>query len=199
MRALKSQSAGAQKRWPRHGVVALWRFSALALWLSSCSPNGPDRVAEVQELADSADQMLIDMRTAMTNLGVRQANLKADTAFLYENSGRTDLKKIEVTFFSATGTQTSVLTADTGLYFFRSGQMEARGNVVVVRADGARLTTSVLKYNQGTNEVSTDQPYTFVEGERQAQGQGFVSDPSFSNIRTQRLRGTGGGFTLPGQ
>ena len=192
---LKRQSAEALTRWPGR-VFALWLFSALAL---SCSPEGPDRVAEVQELADSADQMLIDMRTVMTNLGVRQANLRADTAFLYENSGRTDLKKIEVTFFSTTGTQTSVLTADTGLYFIRSGQMEARGNVVVVRSDGARLTTSLLRYNQSANEVSTDQPYTFVEGERQAQGQGFVSDPSFSNIRTQRLRGTGGGFTLPGQ
>ena len=197
MRTLKRQSAKALKRWPQRGVLALWLFSASAFSLS-CSANGPDRVAEVQELADSADQMLIDMRTVMTNLGVRQANLRADTAFLYENSGRTDLKKIEVTFFSTTGTQTSVLTADTGLYFIRSGQMEARGNVVVVRSDGARLTTSLLKYNQSTNEVSTDQPYTFVEGERQAQGQGFVSDPSFSNIRTQRLRGTGGGFTLPG-
>ena len=180
-------------------VLKLWRFSALALWLSACSPDGPDRVAEVQELADSADQMLIDMRTVMTNLGVRQANLRADTAFLYENSGRTDLKKVEVTFFSTTGIQTSVLTADTGLYFIRTGLMEAHGNVVVVRSDGARLTTSFLKYDQAKNEVSTDQPYTFIERDRQATGQGFVSDPTFSNIRTQRLRGTGGGFTLPGQ
>jgi len=180
----------------KSGTVALLSF---ALAAAACGDPGPDRIQQVQELADSADQMLITMRTSLTNLGVRQADLRADTAFLYENSGRADLKKITIHFFNPTGTETSVLTADTGTYFIRTGQMEARGNVFVRRSDGATLTTSVLKYDQALNQVSTDQAYTFVEGARQAQGQGFVSDPSFSNIRTQRLRGTGGGFTLPGQ
>ena len=165
----------------------------------ACGGQAPDRVAHVQELADSADQMLISMRTAITNLGVRQANLEADTAFLYENAGRADLKKIKVRFYTTTGIETSVLTADTGIYFVRNGTMEARGNVVVVRSDGARLTTSMLKYDQAQNQVSTDQPYTFDEGTRHGVGQGFTSDPSFTNIHTRQLRGSGGGLTLPGQ
>ena len=170
--------------------------------LVACRGNngGPDRVSQVEEAADSADQMLLGMKTAITSGGVRQANLEGDTAFYYENGGRIDLKKIKVTFFTTAGVQTSVLVADAGIYNVRTGEMEAHGNVDVTRtSDGARLKTSVLRFDQAKNEVSTDQPYTFDEGQRHGTGVGFTSDPSFTNIRTQRLRGTGGGFTLPGQ
>lgn len=142
---------------------------------------------------------MMGMHVTMTSGGVRQANLEADTAFVYENSGRTQVKQAKLTFFTTAGLQQSVLTADSGWYEVRSGNMEALGHVVVVRADGSRLNTARLLYEPSKNQVSTDQPYTYDSGEQHALGTGFVSDPSFSNITTRRLRGTGGGFTLPGQ
>ena len=190
--------------WGKVRLAALpaCRLAVLCLTFAACkgTNGGPDRVSQVEEAADSADQMLLNMKTVITAGGVRQANLEADSAFVYENSGRADLKKIKVTFFTTTGVQTSVLIADAGIYHIRTGEMEAHGNVDVTRtSDGARLKTSVLRYNQSKNEVSTDQPYTFDEGQRHGAGTGFTSDPSFTNIHTQRLRGTGGGFSLPGQ
>ncbi|MFI5208174.1 MAG: LPS export ABC transporter periplasmic protein LptC, partial [Gemmatimonadales bacterium] len=133
---------------------------ALCLALAACGKAGPDRIQEVAQAADSADQLMIKMSTNLTNEGVRTGHLDADSAFVYENSGHTDLKKIKVTFYTPAGVETSVLTAETGWYRMRSGEMEARGNVVVVRTDGATLTTSILKYDQAKNQVSTDQPYT---------------------------------------
>ena len=167
--------------------------------LAACGKLGPDRVGQVQQAADSADQVMGGVRTNLTAEGVRTGYLEADTAFVYENSGHTDLKKIRVTFYTPSGVQTSVLTADAGWYRFRTGEMEARGNVVVVRTDGARLLTSALKYDQSKNEVSTTEPYTYDKGDTHGQGNGFVSDPSFSNVITNRLRGSGGSFRLPGQ
>ena len=70
---------------------------------------------------------------------------------MYENSGRSELRKIKLTFFSTTGVQQSVLTANEGTYLTRSNTMEARGNVIVVKTDGSRLTTSVLRYDQAKN------------------------------------------------
>ena len=51
----------------------------------------------------------------------------------------------------------SVLTSLTGVYWMRTNQMSASGNVVVVRtSDGARLTTDFLEYDPAKNQVTTD-------------------------------------------
>jgi LPS export ABC transporter protein LptC len=167
--------------------------------LAACGKVGPDRADQVQQAADSADQLMIGVKFHLTNEGVNNAYLEADTAFEYDNSGHTDLKKVKVTFYTPTGVQTSVLTADSGWYRFRTQEMMARGNVVVVKTDGSRLFTSALRYDQSKNEVSTSEHYTFIKGDTHGQGDGFVSDPTFSNIITNRLRGSGGSFRLPGQ
>ena len=179
-------------------VVGLCALGSLGA-LGACKSRGQDIVAEVEVAADSADQLMIHLTAYLTNEGVRQAKLEADSGFLYESSGREDLKHIKVTFYALNGAQTSVLTAAGGVYNPRTGQMEARGNCVVVMTDGARLTSDVLRYDQSKNEVSTDRPYTYDRADRHITGDGFVSDPSFSNIVTQRPRGTAGRFTLPGQ
>lgn len=169
---------------------------SLSVWLA-CKDQ-PDTIAEAMALADSADQVMIGVRMFMTNQGVRQALLEADSAFVYENTGLTELRRVKITFYTATGQQTSVLDANEGTYHGRQGRMEGRGQVVVVRDDGARLTTEKLVYDQNRNEVSTDQPYVFVQDDRRAEGVGFVSDPNFRDLRTQRVTGTGGGgFRLP--
>jgi LPS export ABC transporter protein LptC len=124
--------------------------------------------------------------------------VEADTAFMYETAGRAELKHVKLTFFSATGVQQSVLTSDEGTYMLRTDSMEARGHVVVVKTDGSRLTTTILRYNKARNEVTTDQPYTYDSGDKHIQGTGFTTDPSLSNINTNRVHGTGGGIRLPG-
>jgi len=196
----RERPAGRTAR--RQGKAApLLLLAVLASWplATACRDAGRDAVAAVQEAADSADQLMIGLTQYMTNQGVRQAFLQADSGFIYENSGHIELKKIRVTFFAQTGAQTSVLTGREGTYNMRTGQMEARGDVLVVMTDGARLTTSVLRYDQSKNEVSTDQHYVYESTDRHVDGEGFTSDPAFTNIRTQGVRGRAGRFTLPGQ
>jgi LPS export ABC transporter protein LptC len=195
----KTQERGTQERCAERSP--LLRSCAFVLCvIAACSKAGPDRIEQVAQAADSADQLMIGMSTNLTAEGVRTGHLEADSAFVYEASGHTDLKKIKVTFYTPSGVQTSVLTAETGWYQTRTGAMEARGNVVIVRtSDGARLTTSIIKYDQSKNQVTTDQPYTTDQGDKHFTGTGFVSDPTFSNVVSQGIRGTGGHFTLPGQ
>jgi LPS export ABC transporter protein LptC len=177
----------------RTGVPGL-----LTLLLAACGGGG-QQVGGYAEAADSADQLMINLTTYLTNQGVRQAFLEADTGFVYETRGRTELRKVRITFYTQNGVRTSTLTSDSGTYNMRTGAMEAQGNVVVVRADGARLSTSLLRYDQARNEVSTDRAYNFVAPDRNIRGDGFVSDPGFTNIVTQRPRGQAGQFALPGQ
>lgn len=198
MKKLKRSNAQALKR----QLLTLRRFSASAFVVAALACNGPetpDRVRTTQAAADSADQVMFGVKTALTNLGVKQADLEADSAFAYENAGRTELRRVKITFFSNMGVQQSVLTADEGTYMLRGNTMEARGNVVVVKSDGSRLVTTVLRYDQAANKVSTDQHYTYDTEGNHIEGEGFDSDPTFQNLSTRRVRGTSGGFTLPGQ
>jgi LPS export ABC transporter protein LptC len=186
----------------RPGALRLWlAAAALLAGLAACRGKAkPDVVAQVEAAADTADQLMIGLTQYITENGVRKAYLEADTAFLYENAGRADLKKVKVTFFGPAGDTSSVVTGKVGFYDWRTGKMETREDVVVLLSNGGRLTTSILRYDQTRNEVSTDQPYVYVAPPNQhMSGGSFVTDPALSRFRTQQPKGRAGAITLPGQ
>ena len=178
-----------------------WRLGVLAsvLLAAACGKSKPDATAAVEAVADTADQVIFGLNEYVTELGVRKAYLEADTAFLYEDAGKADLRKVKVTFFGPQGDTSSVVTGKLGLYDMRTGKMEAREDVVVLLSNGGVLNTSVLRYDQAKNEVSTDQHYTYVGPDQNATGEGFVTDPALSKFRTAHARGRAGSFRLPGQ
>jgi len=149
--------------------------------------------------ADSADQVLEGMSHYMTNDGVLRAHVLADTAYMYSPSQTAELRNVHITFYDTRGAQTSTLTSREGTYHWRSSDMEARGNVVVVRTDGATLRTEVIRYSQTKNQVSSDRDFIFDEPTRHIEGEGFTSDPDFKIVTALRPKGTGGKFTLPNQ
>src|SRR4051812_40623181 len=124
----KRRSAQASKRaWSalfpfrRFDVSTLQRVLASMVVVApiACGggPNGP--VRSRRTAADSADHVMFTVLTKLTNAGVKQADLEADTAYMYEASGRTELRRVTITFFSVAGVKQSVLTADSGTYMFR--------------------------------------------------------------------------------
>ncbi len=149
--------------------------------------------------ADSADQVLDSMSHYMTSGGVQRAHVLADTAYFYSPSQTAELRQVHITFYDTRGAQTSTLTSREGTYHWRTGDMEARGSVVVVRTDGATLRTEVIRYSQGKNQVSSDRAFIFDEPTRHIEGEGFTSDPDFKVVTALRPKGTGGKFTLPNQ
>src|SRR6185503_16373509 len=82
--------------------------------------------------ADSADQVLFGMSHYVTANGVQRARVRADTAYFYSGTQTASLRRVHITFFNALGGETSTLTARQGIYHWRTGDMEASGNVVVV-------------------------------------------------------------------
>ncbi len=170
-------------------------FTALAL--VACSDGV--RPTATMQAADTADQVLFGMVHVVTTDGVVRARVRADTAFFYGATQRAELRHVTVTFYELTGAQTSTLTAQEGTYHWRTGDMEGRHDVLVVTTDGRRLTTDVLRFSQGRNQVTSDRPFVFDAPDRHIEGEGFTSDPSFKNVVALRPKGTGGRFTLPDQ
>ncbi len=149
----------------------------------ACTTKKQPPVDGKSALADSADQVIYNLRTTLTNQGVSRAQLQADTAYAFEDNTRYELDDVHTTFYTATGTKDGVLTSEHGTYNTRTSRMVARQNVVVVSEDGRRLTTPELIYDQQRNELSSDSAFVMTEPNRRLEGIGFRSDPDMKNIQ----------------
>ena len=175
------------------------RLVVIAIVLCAACKNGTP-VTATQAVLDSADQVLLGMSHYVTELGVLRARVRADTAYFFSNTQRVELRNVHVTFYDVAGNPTSTLTSREGTDHWRTDDMEARGNVVVVRdKDGGTMRTEVMAYNRVRNEVSSDKDFVFDAPDRHIEGRGFTSDPEFKKITAKGPRGTGGQFLLPNQ
>ena len=204
MRSKETSSRNVAHR--RHATTLRLRATSLCYAVScyvvcgavSACDTGIKPTATISA-ADSADQVLDSMSHYMTSGGVQRAHVLADTAYFYSPSQTAELRQVHITFYDTRGAQTSTLTSREGTYHWRTGDMEARGSVVVVRTDGATLRTEVIRYSQTKNQVSSDHDFIFDEPTRHIEGEGFTSDPDFKIVTALRPKGTGGKFTLPNQ
>lgn len=169
--------------WPRGA-----RAGPLFLLVAALACGGVDTPPTASVVADSADQVLYGLRHNLTLDGVLRAQLHADTAYFYQGAQRADLVGITVNFFSPEGRQTSRLTARTGTYEWRTGNMEARGDVVAVTPDNRRLTTTVLRYHRPSDQISGPSEFVFDAPDRHLEGESFTADPEFRNVVTTRPR-----------
>jgi LPS export ABC transporter protein LptC len=149
----------------------------------SCSNKKEPPVAAHSPLADSADQVMYPARFNLTDQGLQRAHVDADTAYFFDDNNRMELFGVHATFYTVTGAQDAVLTSRRGTTNTRTNNMIARKNVVVVSEDGRRLTTEELKYNQSTNQISSDSAFVMTEPNRRLEGVGFRSDPNMKNIQ----------------
>jgi len=164
-----------------------WALLAALLWICAAC-GGVDTPPTMAGVSDSADQVLYGLGHNLTLEGVLRAHLEADTAYFYQAPQRADLVGVTVLFYSPEGRQTSRLTSQTGTYDWRSGNMEALGDVVAVTPDRRRLTTSVLRYHRPTDQISGPNDFVFDSPERHLEGESFTADPEFKNVVTTRPR-----------
>ena len=173
-------------------------LDVVVLTTFACS-NGVRPTATITA-ADTADQVLIAMTHYATTDGIVRARVRADTAYFYQPMQLAQMRNVHITFYDADGRETSTMTAREGTYHWASGDMEGRGNVVVVgKSDGRTLRSEAMRYRQAANLVSSDVAFVFDAPGRHIEGDGFTSDPDFRNVTATRPRGTGGHFTLPNQ
>ena len=191
------EHATAVPPYRRTAVVTVYLL--VTMLVAACEESGARPTTTIQA-PDSADQVLEGFSHYVTNEGVRRSRVQADTAYFYEATQITNLVNEKVTFYDLKGAESSTLTSKTGVYRWQDGSMEANGNVVVVSPDGRRLATERLRYDNASNQISTDRHFTFDRGDEHLEGNSFRSDPDFRNVVTDRPRGVAGdGMLLPGQ
>ena len=166
--------------------------AVVALGAGACRKTTQPPVTGDAALADSADQVLWDVRYNLTQSGVKRGQLFADTMFVFGDQSRFLLRRVRANFNTETGGPNGTLRGDRGTYNLRTGVLEGFGNVVVTSTDGRRLSSNHLRYTQARNEISSDSAYTLVRGNDTQRGIGFISDPNLNEFRCLRSCGATG-------
>ena len=182
------------------GICTRLLLLSLVVALAACREKGTaPPVKGGHTMADSAEQVMLDVRALLTDHGVQRGEMFADTAYVFDDQTRFELRKVRATFNTSTGTKDGVMSGDRGRYNTRDQTLEGFGNVVIVTNEGRRLTSPHIKFVQTANEVSSDTTFTLVEPGRNVSGIGFRADPQLTRVSVLRNLGEQGTFTLPGQ
>ena len=181
----------------RDRLLTLVGGIALVALAAACGREAQAPPTVTASMADSADQVAYGLSTEVTHKGIRQAHLDADTAFFFDEGTRVELRTVNLTFFDPQGVQSAVLTSREGTYDMRANQMEARGNVVLVSEDGRRLLTEQLRYDQASDQISSDSAFVSIEGGRRLEGIGFRANSDLSRWQCLEACRAGGPVQLP--
>lgn len=167
----------------------------LALATAACGAAGPDPVAEEVE-GMKADRVLFGTETFLTTEGIKRGVVRADTAFMYDPENRVELRNVELTTFDENGRETATITANQGEFDTATRKMVARGDVVVLMADGRRIETFVLNYDPRTDRIWSDtESWLYRDGTR-LRGDGFTSNADMTNLKVRNPTGRAEGLEL---
>ncbi len=158
-------------------------------------------VGAKRTMADTADQIIFGHKSIITDRGLMRAEVLSDTSFFLNDNTLVDMRIVHSVFYSSAGAKDAILTSRFGNYNTRSQLLEARGDVVVTSLDGRKLTTPFLRYDQRTNQISSDSAFVLTQsGGQEVRGIGFVSDPDMNNVHIiHTIKVKAGTVRMPGQ
>lgn len=174
-------------------VVALLATAMVA----ACDRTTQPKVVQNRTAADSAEQVMLGVRTLLFERGVRRGEMIADTAYTFDDQSRFDFRVVTANFNKDNGAPDGTLRADRGNYNLRTQIMEGFGHVVITSVDGRRLTTPHIKYDQSANLVSSDTTFEMIAGDRVSRGIGFTATPNLSSWTCKRACSGEGLINLP--
>jgi LPS export ABC transporter protein LptC len=163
-----------------------------AALLGACNASTAPVSDDYQSLP--SDHVLLNIEHFITDSGVRRAHLRADTAYVFEDSMMTQLRVVNLEMFDDEGRLTSTLTSDAGEYSSTTQKTIARGNVILTipGPDGRTIWTEELHYDPTTKRIWSDVPTRMLTSSGEdLHGGGFTTDDQFSNINIRGGAGTG--------
>ncbi len=164
--------------------------AAIIVAVLGCGATSEPPIAHVPSVADSAEQVMVQFSSVLTNKGVERGTMTADTAFVFNDQTRFDFRNVHVDFATGTGEPNGTMRADSGRYNMRTEVLDGWGHVVITTTKGERLETPQLRFNQATNLVSSDTSFVLTQGDKVSRGIGFNADPDLKRINC--LRGCSG-------
>ena len=177
----------------------LGRLALMAALLATVGCGGPGEPPVTVALSDTADQVLMGVVHRVTLDGVPRIKLEADTVYVFQGAQIMEMLGVKVEFYSPNGELSSTVTSREGTYRMRTGDMEAREDVIGESPDGRRLLTRVLRYSRLTHTIEGPEAFVFDSPTEHLEGSSFTSDPDLTNMSaTDARRGRATTVRIPG-
>lgn len=137
-----------------------------------------------------ADWIMIGVRHAPTQDGIRQALGVFDTVYVYNDSSVYHLRGVELEIFSEEGRERAKVTSERGRLNTATDAMVAIGNVVLMTPEGTRIETEELHYDPVAHRIWSDVTTRRIDADgEEFIADSFTADDEFDTIHYERPRG----------
>jgi len=119
--------------------------------------------------------------TSTNDQGVKEWELKANTASYFQDKKTAGFEKVNVIFYSREG-RIFTVQGDQGTLNTEAKDFKLSGNVVGTSSDGYKFRTESLTYTADNNEARTDKKVFLESPQFNLEGMGMVLD-----IKNQKL------------
>ncbi|MDZ7692888.1 MAG: LPS export ABC transporter periplasmic protein LptC [Balneolaceae bacterium] len=182
----------------RHKTFSAFSASlivVLMLALSSCGDLSDSQSERVQEalsdtLLSTTETWGVDME--LMEKGIKKVRVRGSYAATYnmEEINETHIDgPVRVQVFDSTGATETRVTANSAIYRADESIFQLYGNVKVRTATGRRLVSEYLKWDQGSNNVSTPQFVIITTPSDSIAGSGFEGTTDLSEYTIREVTG----------
>lgn len=166
-------------------------FLLFGILFFSCS-NDPELVKEFIETENLPIEKIKSAKMLHTENGILRVKVIANTikrfkdiqpALVFSNG-------MEVIFYNDSGIVESVLKAEGAEVDEVNNIMTALKSVILTSSEGEELKTEELIWDERKNRIYTNKKVTIQNGKQVIKGQGFESNPNFSEYSILKIHGT---------
>ena len=171
-------------QWFDRGFTSMVLSMLVAASAVGCHKDAPSTTSG--EEVRIPDQEARDFTLTESMEGRKSWTLWATYAAMYNDKNLVDARTVRIDFFDKEGKKNSSLTADQGIVFQRTNDLEARGKVHVTTESGVTLETDSLRWQNARGKIVSD---AFVRVTRHGDvvtGYGFESDATLDHFHLAR-------------
>ena len=171
-------------QWFDRGFGSMVLSMLVAALAMGCHKDTPSTMSG--EEVRVPDQEARDFTLTESMEGKKSWTLWASYAAMYNDRNLVDAKTVRIDFFGKEGKKNSSLTADQGLVFQRTNDLEARGNVRVTTESGVTLETDSLRWQNARGKIVSDAFVRVTRNGDVVTGYGFESDATLEHFHLAR-------------
>lgn len=171
--------------------------AVVCLFVLPACKNDLDRVAAIDVAEHAPDRTTTHAEYYYSDSGKVMNRLRAGKIeeYMEKDDRHTEMSDgLELLFYTADGSEGSLLTARRGRIWPDQERMQVNEHVVFVNVKGERLETEELIWSQDSARVRTDKPVKITRKGDILYGQGLDAAEDFSNYTIRKPTGS---FVVP--
>jgi LPS export ABC transporter protein LptC len=166
-------------------------FFILSIFLYACS-NDPEAVKEFIATENLPIEKIEGAEMLHTENGVLKVKIIATNIKRFEDIQPQLVfsNGLEVIFYNDSGSVKSVLKSENAEVDEINKIMTASQSVVLTSSTGKKLETEQLIWDENKNKIYTDKKVVITTDKEVVKGEGFISNPDFTEYSISKIQGT---------